>query len=219
MTTRRHFGTVRKRSSGRWQVVYRVEGRMYSAGAYKFKADALACLATIESDLRRGVWIDPRAGRMTLRVYAKEWLDQRNDLAFRTNELYTYLLESHIMPSLGNATLIGLAPSKIRSWHASLARDHPSTAAKAYRLLSAILRTAVTDGLLVSSLCKVAGGGVERPAERPVATVREVEALEAAMPEHLRLIVLLATWCQLRRAELLGLRRKDIDLANGSLPR
>ena len=33
------------------------------------------------------------------------------------------------------------------------------------------------------------------------------------MPEHLRLIVLLATWCQLRRAELLGLRRKDIDLA------
>lgn len=58
---------------------------------------------------------------------------------------------------------------------------------------------------------------MERPAERPVATVREVEALEAAMPEHLRLIVLLATWCQLRRAELLGLRRKDIDLANGSL--
>jgi len=48
MTTRRHFGTVRKRSSGRWQVVYRVEGRMYSAGAYKFKADALACLATID---------------------------------------------------------------------------------------------------------------------------------------------------------------------------
>ena len=42
MTSRRHFGTVRKRSSGRWQVVYRVEGRMYSAGAYQFKADALA---------------------------------------------------------------------------------------------------------------------------------------------------------------------------------
>jgi integrase len=214
---RRHFGTVRKRSSGRWQVVYRVDGRMYSAGAYTFKADALACLATIESDLRRGAWIDPRAGKMTLRVYADEWLDQRNDLAFRTKELYTYLLERHIIPSLGNATLIGLAPSKIRSWHSSLAREHPSTAAKAYRLLSSILRTAVTDGFLVSSPCKVAGGGVERPAERPVATVHEVEALEAAMPEHLRLIVLLATWCQLRRAELLGLRRKDIDLTSGSL--
>jgi len=217
MTARRHFGTVRRRSSGRWQVVYRVEGRMHSAGVYPLKADALACLAAIEADLRRGAWIDPRAGRMTLRLYAEEWLDQRNDLAFRTKELYAYLLESHIIPSLGNATLIGLAPSKIRSWHASLARQHPSTAAKAYRLLSAILRTAVTDGFLISSPCKVAGGGVERPAERPVATVREVEALEVAMPEHLRLIVLLATWCQLRRAELLGLRRKDIDLVNASL--
>jgi integrase len=190
---------------------------MYSAGVHALKADALACLATVEADLRRGAWIDPRSGKMTLRLYAEEWLDQRNDLAFRTKELYAYLLDSHIIPSLGNATLIGLAPSKIRSWHASLARMHPSTAAKAYRLLSGILKTAVTDGFIISSPCKVAGGGVERPAERPVATVREVEALEAAMPEHLRLIVLLATWCQLRRAELLGLRRKDIDLANGSL--
>ncbi len=217
MTSRRHFGTVRRRSSGRWQAVYRVEGRMHSAGTHTTKADALACLAVIEADLRRGAWIDRHAGKMILRVYAEEWLDQRNDLAFRTTELYAYLLESHIIPSLGNATLIGLAPSKIRSWHANLAREHPSTAAKAYRLLSAILKTAATDGFLISSPCKVAGGGVERPAERPVATVREVEALEAAMPEHLRLIVLLATWCQLRRGELLGLRRKDIDIVNGSL--
>jgi integrase len=154
---------------------------------------------------------------MTLQVYSLEWLDQRNDLAFRTKELYTYLLERHILPSLGTATLIGLAPSKIRSWHSSLCKRHPSTAAKPYRLLSAILRTAITDGFLTSSPCKVAGGGVERPAERPVATVAEVHALEAAMPEHLRLIVSLATWCQLRRAELLGLRRRDIDLASATL--
>jgi integrase len=190
---------------------------MYSAGSHPTKADALAHLAAVEVDLRRCAWIDPRAGKMTLRGYSKEWLGQRNDLAFRTEELYAYLLESHILPSLGNATLLGLAPSKIRSWHAALSREHPSTAAKAYRLLSAILKTAVTDGFIISSPCKVVGGGVERPAERPVASVREVEALEAAMPEHLRLIVLLATWCQLRRAELLGLRRKDIDLASATL--
>jgi hypothetical protein len=61
---------------------------MHSAGVYPLKADALACLAAIEADLRRGAWIDPRAGRMTLRLYAEEWLDQRNDLAFRTKELY-----------------------------------------------------------------------------------------------------------------------------------
>jgi hypothetical protein len=186
--SRRHFGTVRRRSSGRWQAVYRVEGRMYSAGMYTTKTDALAQLSTIEADLRRGAWIDPRPGDMTLRTYAEGWLEERSDLAFRTKELCAYLIEHHILPALGSARLSGLASSKIRSWHATLSKVHPSTAAKAYRLLSATLRTAVTDGFIISSPCKVAGGGAERPTERPFATIREVEGLESAMPEHLRLI-------------------------------
>jgi hypothetical protein len=48
---------------------------MHSAGAHLSKADALAHLAAIEADLRRGAWIDPRAGNMTLQVYSLEWLD------------------------------------------------------------------------------------------------------------------------------------------------
>ena len=217
MSGRRHFGTVRKRSSGRWQAVYRVDGRMHSAGIHATKSDALAHLAAVEVDLRRGAWIDPRSGTITLRVYAEGWLEQRNDLAVRTKELYAYLLEHYTLPVLGNATLVGLAPSKVRSWHAGLSREHPSTAAKSYRLLCTIMKTAVTDGLIATSPCKVAGAGVERPTERPIATVAEVHALERAMPEHLQLIVSLATWCQLRRGELLGLRRKDVDLANATL--
>ena len=145
-----------------------------------------------------------------------EWLSLRRDLALRTRELYQQLLDRHIVP-LGSNNLVALAPSKIRSWHVGLAADHASTAAKAYRLLSTILHTAVADGLILASPCKVNGAGVERAAEQPVATVREVAELEAALPEHLRLIVPLATWCQLRRAELLGLRRQDIDLELGVL--
>lgn len=215
--TKRHFGTVRQRSSGRWQAVYYHDGKVHSAGTFKSKADALVHLSTIDADLHRGAWIDPKVGRTTLDEYAERWLEQRNELAFRTRELYGYLLDHHIFPSLGRSALVNLAPSAIRSWHARLAQIHPSTAAKAYRLLSAILRTAVVDGLLVSSPCKVHGAGVERPAERPVATVLEIGRLEAAMPEHLRLIVMLATWCQLRRAELLGLRRRDVDLLHATI--
>jgi integrase len=47
--------------------------------------------------------------------------------------------------------------------------------------------------------------------------VTEIEALHEAMPSHLRLAVLLATWCQLRRGEILGLRRCDIDLDNSTI--
>jgi len=117
-----------------------------------------------------------------------------------------------VFPSMGRTTLTGLTPSKIRGWHAELANRHSSTASKAYRLLSTILRTAVADGLIVTSLCKVSGASVEHAAERPTATVAEVCELTKAMPDQLRLIVLLATWCQLRRGEILGLRRRDIDI-------
>jgi len=212
MTSRRHFGSVRRRASGRWQAVYWHDGRFRSAGSFLAKADALAYLSTIEADLRRGAWIDPRAGKITLHGYADEWLERRPDLAVRTRELYQYLLNNHIFPTLGRTTLQGLAPSKIRGWHAGLAIRHASTAAKAYRLLSTIMRTAVSDGLIISSPCKVSGAGVEHAAERPIATVAEVNALAEAMPDRLRLVVLLATWCQLRRGEILGLRRSDIDV-------
>ena len=136
MTKRRHFGLVRKRSSGRWQANYWHDGRLHSTGTFSAKADALAYLSTIEADLRRGAWIDPRAGQVTLNTYANQWLERRPDLAVRTAELYRYVLDRHIFPSLGQSTLAGLAPSKLRGWHVGIAQDHPPTAAKAYRLLS-----------------------------------------------------------------------------------
>lgn len=212
MPTRRHFGAIRKRPSGRWQVTYWHEGRKHSAGTFTNKADALAHLSVIEADVLRGAWINPSSGEVTLEAYANQWLEQRHDLSVRTFDLYRYVLDRHIFPSLGPSTLAGLPPSKIRSWNSTLAKNHPATAAKAYRLLSTIMRTAVLDGVLMNSPCKVKGAGSERAPERPVATVAEIEALHQAMPEHLRLVVLLATWCQLRRGEILGLRRCDIDL-------
>lgn len=212
MTPRRHFGTVRKRPSGRWQAIYFNDGGYHSAGTFLAKADAFAALSSIESDLRRGAWIDPRGGDVTLSRYANDWLEHRPDLAVRTRELYQYLLMNHILPTLGRTKLQGLVPSKIRGWNVDLAQRHPSTAAKAYRLLSTILRTAVADGLLVKSPCKVVGAGAEHAAERPVATVAEVKALTDAMPNRYRLVIELATWCQLRRGEILGLRRRDVDV-------
>jgi integrase len=216
--SKRHFGTVRRRSSGRWQATYHHEGRAHNApGTFATKSDALAFLSITEADIHRGAWIDLRAGKISLKMYANEWLERRPDLAIRTSELYRYLLDNHILPELGAISLASLAPSKVRGWHSKLAQAHPSTAAKAYRLLSTIMRTAVTDGLLLASPCKVVGGGTEHAAERPVASLAEVHALTAAMPERLRLVVLLATWCQLRRGELLGLRRRDVDTLHENL--
>ena len=217
MADRRHFGTVRKRSSGRWQAMYWHEGKRYSSGTFAAKADAQAWLSTAEVDHRRGAWIDPTAGQVTLNGYSMQWLARRPDLAIRTRELYEDLLRIHIIPSLGKVTISNLSPSAIRGWNAHLAARYPSTASKSYRLLSTILRTAVDDGLIMKSPCKVKGAGIERAAERPMATVAEVEALTVAMPDRLQLIIQLAAWCQLRRGEVLGLRRRDVDILHSTI--
>lgn len=217
MANRRHFGTVRKRPSGRWQAVYWQEGGLHSAGTFASKADALARLSTIEADLRRGAWIDPSAGQVTLKSYASEWIARRPDLAVRTRELYEDLLRLHILPSFGQTTIAGLTPSKIRGWNAMLAVEHPSTASKAYRLLSTMMRNAVDDDLIVKSPCKLSGAGTEHAAERPIATVAEIGALAQAVPPRLQLLIELASWCQLRRGELLGLRRCDIDMIHSTI--
>lgn len=215
MSSRRHFGTVRKRPSGMWQAIYRDGGRLCSAGVFHQKADALARLSEIEADMRRGSWIDPRAGETSINRYAAEWLERRTGLATRTQELYDYLLNRYIVPELGDLSLIALSPSKVRLWNSALAKDHPSTAAKAYRLLSTIMKTAVVDGVIASSPCRVVGASTEHAEERPLATVSDIRALTLAMPDHLKVVVPLAVWCQLRRGEILGLRRADIDLSNG----
>jgi integrase len=149
--------------------------------------------------------------------YAQQWLEGRTDLADRTLELYSWLLKRYIEPAFGPSALNEVTPVAVRSWNSGHAKQHPTTAAKAYRLLSSIFRTAVDDELIARNPCQVRGAAVERAPERPIATMLEVGHLADAMPERLRIAVLLAAWCQLRRGEVRGLRRCDIDLVQGVL--
>jgi hypothetical protein len=139
-----------------------------------------------------------------VREFADRWLAGRTDLADRTRELYRYLLDKHVIPTLGPLTLADLSPSTVREWHQKIANDHPTTAAKAYRLLSTIMKTAVADEVIARNPCQVKGAASEKAPERPVASMAEVQALADAMPENQRVAVLLASWCQLRRGELSG---------------
>src|SRR5665213_2008493 len=128
----------------------------------------------------------PAATEATFAEYATEWIEGRPDLAVRTVELYRWLLRRHIEPTFGDVPLGSLTPAGVRLWHAGIARQHPTTAAKAYRLLSSIMRTALVDELIAKSPCQVRGAAVEKAPERPIATMAEAEQLAEAMPTRLR---------------------------------
>lgn len=88
----------------------------------------------------------------------------------------------------------------------------PSTVAKAYALLRAILGTAVSDELIRRNPCQVKGASSVHTPERPTATVKEVYALAEAIQPRYRALVLMAGFLGLRWGELIGLHRRDVDL-------
>lgn len=189
----------------------RIGGRSVSR-TYKRRKDADAYASTVEADKLRGVAVDPRAGRVTLTAYSGTWMKHRTDIRPTTRAKYDHLLENHILPTLGTHDLGRLSPSSVRGWYMALHGRRAVTADDAYRLLRAILNTAVADEVIVVNPCKVKGAGQVRSPERPTASVPEVAAAVEAIPERYRLALLLPAWCQLRRGEVLGLQRRDVDL-------
>jgi integrase len=212
--SRRTFGTIRQRASGRFQARYWLDGEQVSIpGTFESRKAASAALARRQTELERGVRVNPRSAKERFDSYASRVIDQRV-LAPRTAELYRSLLERHLQPTFGAVPIGSIAPSSVRTWHTGLAKDHPTTAAKAYRLLNLVMRIALDDDVIGRNPCRIEGGGVEHAPERPTATLAEVEKMIEVMPEHLRALISLALWCQLRRGELLALRRRDLDLVH-----
>ncbi len=213
----RRFGSIRKLPSGRRQARYVDTAEREHCRTFRTAAEAARWLAAEQADRNRGAWVDPRAGSITLAAYAAAWLARRSDLRPTTRAKYAYLLDRHLAPVLGSEPLSRLTPSAVRGWYLALRLRHATTADDAYRLLRAILNTAVADEVVAVSPCKVKGAGQVRSAERPVASIAELVAAAAAAPEHHRAALLLVAWCSLRRGEVLGLQRGDVDLLHGSV--
>lgn len=215
------WGSVRRLPSGRYQARYRVGGLEHQADAtFRTQREADAYLAALRADIERGRWVDPVAGRATLTEYAWRWLSERSNLRPRTRELYESELRLHILPTLGSVELARLTPARVRSWYADLLRSgYPgaTTVAKCYRLLRAILATAVEDGITLKNPCVIKGAGIERPEERGVATVEQVYALADAISPRFRAMVLIATFTGLRLGELRALRQRNLDLVQGNV--
>ncbi|WP_234326802.1 tyrosine-type recombinase/integrase [Streptomyces sp. NRRL S-337] len=138
--------------------------------------------------------------------------------AATTDELYRRLLRLHLEPTFGELDVNELSTAKVRTWRAErLGVTGATTVAKSYRLLKAIMETAVDDELIRRNPCRIKGAGKEEADERPIATVEQVFDLADAIGLRWRLMILLGAFASMRPEELAELRRKDIDLEEGSV--
>src|ERR1039458_10386743 len=97
----RPFGTRRQR--GRlYEASYWHSGRRHVAPtSFTAKGDARAFLSTVEADIRRGVWIDPWAGRLRVSELAEEWTASNPNKRQSTTAREELTLRLHVLPAIG----------------------------------------------------------------------------------------------------------------------
>jgi integrase len=137
-----------------------------------------------------------------------------------TAQRYKGIAEQRIIPVLGNRPLPQIKPEDITIWWRSLPTDTERTNTLAYQLLRSVFRAAIRDhSYKGENPCDVNGAskGSKRREIAPLST-EQVLAISEAMPERLRLTVLLAAFCgAMRSGEVRELRCKDFDLDKGTL--
>ena len=184
--------------------------------------------------IRLGTWTPPsdrrkhaEADATTFHDYAAHWIETRRKadgtpIRETTRQKYRETLANHLDPAFGRRPVTGMTTREIIKWRDSLTTNGGYGAAAirhSVSLLKSIMRTAATqpindrgDTLIdrnPATLRTVKPSGMHTYL---IAEPEEIMLLAAAMPDNLRLAVLLAGWLGLREGEVCGLQRRDIDI-------
>jgi integrase len=221
---KRSFASIEQLPSKRWRVRYTgPDGAIHKAPhTFGARIDAEAYAIAVRREIDRDRWDvsdDDRTEQVTFGAYSQRWLANRQvagrPIKARTRAHYQALLDAHLIPTFGNRQLAAIKPKDVRDWHAETLVDRPTMRSHAYSLLRTIMASAVNDELLDANPARIVGAGRAKRVHRiRPASVTELGVLTDAMPDRLRLMVTLASWCALRFGEIVELRRGDIDLGD-----
>lgn len=199
----------------RWRVRYVDDTGKERRPLFEKKIDAERFDANVRADVSRGQYVDPNAGKLTLRSYATSWLAAQT-FDESTRDVVGVRLRVHVYPTLGDVELRTLAqrPSLVQAWVRGLqGQIAPNYVRTVFANLSSVLKAALDDGLIVKNPCRASSvkpPPPERKKVKPWMAVR-VLAVRAGLPDRYRSTVDAGAGLGLRQGEVFGLGVGDID--------
>jgi integrase len=176
--------------------------------------DARAFLVKVETDKLTGDYINPEAGKTTLREYGDNWLkgqsqDESSQRTMRSK------LDKQVYPFLGARALSKISAAIIRDWLSWINGNNVSESHKSqiFDLLSAVLSSAVDEKKIRTNPCKAKGVKKPVPDKRKVTpwTEAKLRKIQLALPPRQAIVIPLGSGLGLRQGEILGLSPEDID--------
>jgi integrase len=190
-----------------WRVGYRGPDRRQRYKTFTRKTDADLFAATVETDLARGDWTDPRLGKVTVADWARQVEASRLNRRRSTMARDDSYLRSFVLPTFGHLRLTEIRPVAVQQWvaHLNSAGYAPATIHKAYQLLARIFTAAIESRLIARSPCH----GVKLPkietTEKRFLSPADIQHLADTIHPRFHALVLTAAYSGARFGELAGL--------------
>ncbi|MDP9334248.1 MAG: N-terminal phage integrase SAM-like domain-containing protein [Actinomycetota bacterium] len=191
---------------GGYVVRYRGPDRKARTKTFRRRIDATTFLRTIDTDVIRGDYIDPNAGRVTLREFGARWWASSVNLRPSTVARNDATYRNQVLPTFGDLPLSAIDHLSVQEWVARLSASGlaSATVQRAHQVLAKILRAAVRGQLLKSSPCDDVDLPRIENEEMLFLGSPDVARLAAAIDHRYRALVLLGAYGGLRAGEMFG---------------
>ncbi|MEV5977243.1 site-specific integrase [Streptomyces sp. NPDC052114] len=211
------MANIQKRPNGKWRARYRdLDGKEH-ARHFERKVDAQRWLDEVTTSMVTGLYVDPRAGRISFEKYAAKW--EAEQIAGEAGTRITdNALRVHLTPALGSYAMASLRRTHIQALFKKLSEQlGPGSVRNVYDVLVRVMTAAVEDKVIPASPCKRITLPPIPDEEVTPPTVAQVEAMATAMPPYIRAAIIALAGSGLRIGELLGLKVSDVDFKNGAI--
>jgi len=194
--------------------------RKYVQPKVETRALAKKLLAMKIAEIERGEYVDPNAGKTTVKSFLEQWLETKTDIENTTKESYQEVIDTRIVPRIGSIPLNKLTPMHLESFKLDLLKNGRrdgkgglSSRSVEYTLsiLSSALEKAVDWDIILRNPMRKVDMPAKKSDKVPPFTNEQVKKILEFLKDdsmYAAFVVLVATG--VRRGELLGLRKKDI---------
>lgn len=202
-----------EKPGGKWQATVR-----HPSGKRFSRSDPLKKVVQVwaeeqEAAIRRGDWVDPNAGNITLEAWREKWLKTRR-VELATKERTDSQWRCHISPQFADWPIGHIKSWDVEAWITDMEENEVGlhTIRATVRLLGQMLRAAKKHNLIGTD--PTDGVETRRPEDHVdrILTEEEAEHLLNQFNDWDRLMVELMLYCGLRSQEAIGLRRFRVDL-------